>query len=148
MPKTAQGCAICTFTMPSGRRCGSVALRGHALCRHHFNRRRLLQDHVDVKLSRYRRELDAMDLPRLLNALLDKLDLIRAVIPSYPEAQLVLAVASNRLAVLLNSYFEDVPANSPSADPLALLGHEELEKFADSQAQAEALRVPSGTAHP
>ena len=87
-----------------------------------------------------------MDLPRLLNALLEKLDLIRAVIPSYPEAQLVLAVASNRLAVLLNSYFEDVPVNSPSADPLALLGHEELEKFADSQAQAAAWVQRTGRA--
>lgn len=143
MPKTSQGCAICSFTLPAGRRCGAVALRGHALCRHHFNRRRLLQDHLDVKLARYRRELDAMDLPRLLNALLDKLDLIRAVISSYPEAQLILALASNRLAVLLSNYFDDA---SPETDPFAMFSQEELEKFADGQAQSAAWMQARGRA--
>jgi hypothetical protein len=138
MPKT-QGCAICTFTLPSGRRCGAIALRGRAFCHHHDRSpRRIAQDTLNVKLSRYRRELDAMDLPRLLNALLEKLDLIRAIIPAYPEARLVLAVVSNRLAVVLSNYFENDPADSADADPLAALGLEELEKFADSQAQKEA----------
>jgi len=146
MPGTTAGCAICTFTFPAGRRCGAVALRGHALCRHHFNRRRLLQDHLDVKLARYRRELDAMDLPRLLNALLDKLDLIRAVISSYPEAQLILALTSNRLAVLLDNYSDGASANSPEADPLAMFSQEEIEKFADSQAQFAAWMQARGRA--
>ena len=131
------GCAIYTFTLPNGHRCNAIALRGHSLCRHHFNRRPL-QDHMEIKLARYRRELDAMDLPRLLNALLDKLDLIRAVIPAYPEAQLVLAVATNRLAIILSNYFDQPAEGSTDSDPLAVLGHEELEKFADAQAQAAA----------
>lgn len=145
MPKTSQGCAICTFTFPTGRRCGAVALRGHGLCRHHFSRR-LLQDHMDVKLARYRRELDAMDMPRLLNALLEKLDLIRALIPAYPEAQLILAVTSNRLAVLVSNYFDDASANSPDADPLAMFSQDEIEKFADSQAQSAAWMQARGRA--
>jgi hypothetical protein len=113
------------------------ALRGRAFCRHHVaSRARIIQDTLEVKLTRYRRELDSMDLPRLLNALLDKLDLLRAIIPAYPEAQLILAVASNRLAIVLSNYFQDDPADSPDADPLAILGREELERFADSQSQA------------
>ena len=135
MPKT-QGCAICTFTLPSGRRCGAVALRGRAFCYHHDRSpRRIAQDTLEVKLARYRRELDAMDLPRLLNTLLEKLDLIRAIIPAFPEAQLILAVASHRLAVILSNYLEDDLANSPEFDPLAILGQDELVKFADSQAR-------------
>ena len=134
-----QGCAICTFTLPSGRRCGAIALRGRAFCHHHDRSpRRIAQDTLNVRLSRYRRELDTMDLPRLLNALLEKLDLIRAIIPAYPEAQLILAVASNRLAVVLSNYFEDDLADSADIDPLALLGQKELERFADSQAQKAA----------
>ena len=129
------GCAICTFTLPNTRRCNAIALRGHSLCRHHFNRRPQ-QDQLEVRLARYRREIDSMDLPRLLNALLDKLDLIRAVIPAYPEAQLILAVATNRLAVILSNYFDEPAEGSPDSDPLAVLGHEELEKFADAQARA------------
>jgi hypothetical protein len=141
------GCAICTFTLPNERRCNAIALRGHSLCRHHINsRRRIRQDNLEVKLARYRRELDAMDLPRLLNALLEKLDLIRAVIPAYPEAQLILAVASLRLAVMLNNYFDDAAASSLNPDPSAILSPEELEKFADSQAQAAAWSQRTGRA--
>ncbi len=135
----AQGCAICTFTLPSGRRCNAVSLRGRSFCRHHERSpRRIAQDTLNVRLARYRRELDTMDLPRLLNALLEKLDLIRAIIPAYPEAQLILAVASNRLAVVLSNYFEDDLADSADIDPLTLLGQKELERFADSQAQKAA----------
>ena len=137
------GCAICTFTLPNGSRCAAVALRGHSLCRHHFNRRRPLQDQVEVKLARYRRELDAMDLPRLLNALLEKLDLIRAIIPAFPEAQLILGVASMRLADFLSNYFDGNPASSGDPDPSAIL--DELEKFADNQAQSAAWMQARGT---
>jgi hypothetical protein len=85
MPKTAQGCAICTFTLPAGRRCGAVALRGRAFCYHHDRSpRRIAQDTLDIKLARYRRELESMDLPRLLEALLEKLDLSR---PSFPATR-------------------------------------------------------------
>lgn len=128
------GCAICTFTLPNGRRCNAIALRGHSLCRHHFSRRRPLQDHIEAKLARYRRELDAMDLPRLVNALLDKLDLIRAIIPAYPEAQLILGVASMRLADFLSNYIGDGASPSADPDPSAIL--DELEKFADNQARS------------
>jgi hypothetical protein len=135
------GCAICTFTLPSGRRCNAIALRGRAFCHHHDrSKRRIAQDALDVRLARYRRELDVMDLPRLLNALLEKLDLIRAVIPSYPEVQLILNVASLRLAVILDNYFDNPAANSSDIDELALLGPEELERFADSQAQAGCIQ--------
>ena len=131
------GCAICTFTMPNGRRCGAVALRGRAFCHHHDRSpRRIAQDTLNVRLARYRRELDAMDLPRLLNALLEKLDLIHAIIPAYPEAQLILGLASCRLAELLSGYIDDgsaIPANPAPSDLL-----EELEKFADSRAQSAA----------
>ena len=144
MPET-RGCAICTFTFATGRRCKAVALRGHSVCRHHF-KRRPLQDRIDTRLSRYRRELDSMDLPRLLNALLDKLDLIHAIIPAYPEAQLALAVASNRLAVVLSNYFDDPAGNSADADPLSMLDDDELEKFADSQAQLAARQQLAGRA--
>ncbi|MBV8674128.1 MAG: hypothetical protein JOZ33_11885, partial [Acidobacteriaceae bacterium] len=127
------------------RRCNAIALRGHSLCRHHFNRRPQ-QDQLEVRLARYRRELDAMDLPRLLNALLDKLDLIRAVIPAYPEAQLILAVAANRLGIIMNNHFDDAPETSCHPDPLSLLSPDELEKFADSQAQAAAWIQRTGRA--
>jgi hypothetical protein len=138
MPKT-QGCAICAFTLPSGHRCGAVALRGRAFCYHHDRSpRRIAQDTLDVKLARYRRELDTMDLPRLLNALLEKLDRIHAIVPAYPEVQLIVTVASSRLAALLSDHFEDAPAASPKADPPAILGHEELERFANSQARNAA----------
>ncbi|MBV8631709.1 MAG: hypothetical protein JOZ83_12335 [Silvibacterium sp.] len=131
------GCAICTFTLPDGNRCNAIALRGHAFCRHH-NRspRRIAQDALDVRLARYRRELDAMDLPRFLNALIEKLDLISAVIPAYPEAQLILAMAAHRFALILSNYFDHASESGSEPDLLAILGHEELEKFADSQAQA------------
>jgi hypothetical protein len=98
------GCAICTFTLPSGRRCNAIALRGRAFCHHHDRSpRRIAQDALDAKLARYRRELDAMDLPRLLDTLLDKLDLISAILPAYPEARLLVGLASCRLATLRSS---------------------------------------------
>ena len=137
MSKSTQGCAICTFTMPTGRRCGAVALRGRAFCHHHDrSRRRIAQDALDVKLARYRRELDAMDLPRLLNTLLQKLDLIHAIIPAYPEAQLILGLASCRLAEFLSGYIDDGSAVPADPDPADIL--EELEKFADRRAQSAA----------
>ena len=141
------GCALCTFTLPNGKRCKAIALRGRAYCYHHDRSpRRIAQDTLQVKLSRYRRELDAMDLPRLLMALLEKLELIHAIIPGYPEAQLILAVVSNRLAFLLTNYF-DPPQEGPArSNPLAIIRPEELEKFADSQAQAAAWIQRSGRA--
>jgi hypothetical protein len=141
------GCAICTFTLSTGRRCGVPALRGRAFCRHHYRSpRRIAEDNLKVKLTRYRRELEAMDLPRLLQALLEKLDLIHAIIPAYPEAQLILAVASYRLAELLSNYFEQAPHSSTDADPLAILSGEELERFADNQAQCAAWMQARGRA--
>ena len=139
------GCAICTFTLPSGRRCNAIALRGRAFCYHHDRSpRRIAQDTANAKLARYRRELDAMDLPRLLNALLEKLDLIRAVIPTFPETQLILLVASSRLTDLLNRYFDGSPTPSADPDPSAIL--DELEKFADTQAQSAAWMQARGRA--
>jgi len=147
MPNAAQGCALCTFTLPLGRSCAAVALRGCAFCRHHVaGPRRILQDAVEAKLARYRRELDAMDLPRLLEALLEKLDLVRAAVASYPEAQLIVAVASHRLAVLLSNYFDDASAHSPDHDPVTILTDTELERFADNQAQPAAWVLPRGRA--
>ena len=137
MPRTAQGCAICTFTLPAGRRCGVPALRGRAFCRHHERSpRRIVQDNLEAKMARYRRELEAMDLPRLLDALLEKLDLIQAIIPAYAETRLVLGVASCRLAVLMSNYFEDAPAPSAEPDPTGIMSYEELEKFAASLIRA------------
>jgi len=133
MPKTTPGCAICTFILPARRRCGVPALRGRAFCRHHERSpRRIVQDNLEAKMARYRRELESMDLPRLLDALLEKLDLLRAIIPGYPETRLVLGVASCRLAVLMSNYFEDAPAPSVEPDPTGILSYEELEKFAAS----------------
>lgn len=131
------GCAICTYTLPTGHRCAAVALRGRAFCRHHVaSRRRILQDTVEVKLARYRRELDAMDLPRLLEAVLEKLDLISTIIPGYPEATLIVGLATQRLATLLSNYFAEEPSpEAPGHDPAILLTDEELEKFADNRAQ-------------
>ncbi len=138
MPKTAQGCAICTFTLTTGRRCAAIALRGHAFCYHHDRSpRRIAQDTLDVKLARYRRELQSTDLPRLLEALLEKLDLLPAVLPGYPEARLILGVASCRLAVLLSNYFAEAPAPSSESDPYRILTQEELEAFADSLIRAQ-----------
>jgi len=137
------GCAICTFTLPSGRRCGAVALRGRAFCYHHDRSpRRIAQDTLDVKLARYRRELEGMDLPRLLEALLEKLDLIQAILPGYPEARLILGVASCRLAVLMSNYFEGPQAPPAESDPYRILTQEELETFADSliRSQTESSR--------
>ncbi len=146
------GCAICTFTMPSGRRCGAVALRGRAFCYHHDRSpRRIAQDTLSVKLARYRRELDAMDLPRLLEALLEKLDLLRAAIASYPEAQLVVAVASHRLAIVLSNYFEDEPLSAQSAPRSRSSRHthatldEGWERLCADNAEAQTVRrVPRG----
>jgi hypothetical protein len=145
------GCAICTFTLPNGRLCNAVALRGHALCRHHSNARRprprrLWEDQLQNRLSRYRCELDAMDLPRLLDALVDKLDLIRTAIPAYPEAQLILTVANNRLLALLDSCFAEEAAGSP--DPLSIFSREELERYADRQAASAVPVLAQRQANP
>src|SRR5271156_4192199 len=137
------GCAICTFTLPTGRRCAAIALRGRAFCYHHDRSpRRIAQDTLNVKLARYRRELGGMDLPRLLEALLEKLDLLHAVIPGYPEARLILGVASCRPAVLMSNYFEGAQAPPAEPDPSRLLTYEELELFADTliQSQTESSR--------
>ena len=82
-------------TLPAGRRCGAVALCGRAFCYHHDRSpRRIAQDTLNVKLARYRRELESMDLPRLLEALLEKLDLISTIIPGYPEATLIMGLTA------------------------------------------------------
>lgn len=134
MPDTAQGCAICTFTLPTGRRCASIALRGRSFCRHHVaSRPRIAQDSLEAKMARYRRELDSMDMPRLLEALLEKLDLLRAIVPGYAETRLILGVASCRLAALMSNYFESAPAASVESDPSAILTYEELERFTDNR---------------
>lgn len=132
------GCAICTYTLPAGRRCGAVALRGRAFCYHHDRSpRRILQDTLDVKLTRYRRELDTMDLPRLLEALLEKLDLISTIIPGYPEARLILGLASCRLAGILSNYIEDTPAPSAEPDPRRIFTADELDLFAETLIRAK-----------
>ena len=138
------GCAICTFTLPSGRRCGVPALRGRAFCRHHDRSpRRIVQDNLAAKMARYRRELEAMDLPRLFDALLEKLDLIQAIIPAYPEAQLILLVATSaspcscRTTLRMSRPIARAPIRR-------ILSHEELEKFAiqsHSQDEREGRRV-------
>ena len=136
MPATRQGCVICTFTLPSGRRCSGPALRGHSFCRHHVScRRRILQDNIDVRLARYRRELDAMDLPRLFHALLEKLDRISAIIPAYPEAWLIVALASDRVGRMLSQVFDGSLSPHSATPDLALLTEEEMDKYVSNRLQ-------------
>ena len=105
--------SLCTRKLPTGRTCTQPALRGELLCRFHNDARsRHLAEH-DARMFDLGDDLDAMALPQLLETLLDKLDNIRSVVRTYPEAKLALIVAVNRLAELTSEGFQITRMKSP-----------------------------------
>ncbi|MFZ0662827.1 MAG: hypothetical protein WAM66_09055 [Acidobacteriaceae bacterium] len=88
--------------MPTGKLCRGVALRNERYCRNHIRNYRLAErerQHDDA-MSRLSAQLDAMDIPQLLQTLQLKLDRVTSIVRAYPEARLTLTIVINRLQAL------------------------------------------------
>lgn len=100
---------LCTHLMPTGKLCRGIALRNQRYCRNHIRNYRLveLERQHDDAMFRLRAQLDAMDIPQLLQTLQLKLDRITSIVRAYPEARLTLTTVINRLQAL----------NDPACNP-------------------------------
>jgi len=120
--------SLCTRKLPTGRACTQPALRGERFCRFHNDARsRHLAEH-DARMFDLGDDLDAMDLPQLLETLLDKLGNIRSVVCTYPEAKLALIVAVGRLAELTSEGFQITRVPSPKKSPIESMTQPQLQQ--------------------
>ena len=90
---------LCAFDLPSGKPCRQVTLKGEQVCRHHVrNFRRIDGDNLhDEAMERLAAKLSALPLPELLRRINRRLDRVQTVVRLYPDVQLALRIASDRL---------------------------------------------------
>jgi hypothetical protein len=90
---------LCTLVMPSGKRCGSPALRGKPFCYHHVRKHRdYTRDLMLVlRFDRLGDQLDAMDTPQLLNFLHQKLATLTKTFRRFPEVGFTLVYTLDRI---------------------------------------------------
>lgn len=87
--------ALCDYILPGHHRCGQPRLRGERHCRFHIRNHAAAE--FEERMYHLNNQLEALDLPQLLETLRRKLDGIHCALRVYPEAQLTLAVAIDRL---------------------------------------------------
>lgn len=90
----------CALILPAtGRRCGSVALRGQQFCRHHAENHLPLtgERHLCQRLDRLTQNMDNMDMPLLLNFLREKLVALQKTLRRFPEVAHTLTYTLDRL---------------------------------------------------
>lgn len=106
----------CAFILPAtGKRCGSVALRGDQFCNHHaenhlpFTCERDLRERLDTLTEK----MDDMATPLLLDFLRQKLLPLQKTLRRFPEVAHTLTYTLDRLD----------PANSPKSKTSGLIRH-------------------------
>lgn len=90
----------CALILPAtGRRCGSVALRGQQFCRHHVENHLPLtgERHLCQRLDRLTQKMDDMDIPLLLDFLREKLVILQKTVRRFPEVAHTLTYTLDRL---------------------------------------------------
>jgi hypothetical protein len=105
---------LCTRIMPSGKRCGSPALRGKRFCYHHSGKHReFSREHLLCRrFERLRSRLDSMDTAELLLTLHSQLAGLCKTINRFPETAYTLSFALDRLEAItalesaLNTYIQ------------------------------------------
>jgi hypothetical protein len=90
---------LCALVFPSGKRCGSIALRNQSYCYHHagnhqaYSRDRFLCE----RLGRVREKLDAMPASSLLNFLHQQLCTLPKTMHRFPEVDFTLTYTLDRI---------------------------------------------------
>lgn len=90
----------CALIMPAtGKRCGSIALRGQQFCRHHAENHLPFTGERDLceRLSRLSEQMNVMDIPQLLDFLRKKLVTMQKTLRRYPEVAHSLTYTLDRL---------------------------------------------------
>ena len=89
----------CTLIRPSGKPCGSLALRGKPFCYHHNgNHRSLTRERLLCqRLGRLREKLEAMGTASLVNFLYWKLSTLQKTLIRFPEVAYTLTYTLDRL---------------------------------------------------
>jgi hypothetical protein len=116
---------LCQYDLPSGKRCGQIALQGEPLCRHH--RRLLYHDHEaasrrEERLADLATHLESETLIGMLNILRKNLSGIHRVVRYYPEANTALQAVIERIRQI----------NSSHAHIQTLTSPDQVEELADS----------------
>lgn len=111
--------ALCTQLLPSGKLCRGIALRGQHYCRSHIRNYRLLERERQHEGAMFRlsAQLEAMDIPQLLQTLQLKLDHITSIVRAYPEARLALNIAIARLNEVNGPESNNDPQLTPDQIP-------------------------------
>ena len=96
---TSKSVPLCTRVLPSGKTCGSPALRKEKLCRHHIGRHRITDRERFIRkmTERLIPELEAMTTPQLLHAFYEKLGRLQHTLKKYPDVHCALAVVMVRV---------------------------------------------------
>ena len=91
--------ALCTLIMPSGKRCGGMALRNQRFCWAHIRTHRALEREriLGSILDRLGDKIAAMDTGELLNFLHQKLGRLQKTLRRYPEVGYTLTVTLDRI---------------------------------------------------
>lgn len=121
----AKHAALCTFSMPSGDSCRSVALSGHRFCYHHARRSpNSYRDRAIIRrLDHLGDQLSAMDTAQLLGALHRQLCTLPKTLSRFPEVAFTLTCTLNRLAEITASTKPDCSSTAkPPASSLPING--------------------------
>jgi|HubBroStandDraft_1064217.scaffolds.fasta_scaffold269105_1 hypothetical protein len=90
--------ALCAYALSNGRTCRQPRLRNDSHCRFHIRNNRVAEH--DARIYQLNDELEAMDMPQLLETLLQRLENIYCELRCYPEAKFTLIVAIDRLKAI------------------------------------------------
>ena len=111
---------LCAFDLPSGKPCRQVTLKGEQVCRHHARNFRHIENKFlhDQAMERLAAKLSAVALPELLRRINRRLDRIQTVVRLYPDVQLALRIASDRLQRRIDAElaFETFARQNPMPD--------------------------------
>jgi hypothetical protein len=90
---------LCTRILPSGKTCGSPALRKEKLCRHHIGRHRITERerYIRKMTERLIPELQAMSITQLLFYFCEKMERLQHTLKKYPDVHCALAVTMGRV---------------------------------------------------
>jgi len=90
---------LCTLIMPTGKLCGSPAVRNQKFCYNHIrNHRAYERGHVHTRmLERLGSQIDAMETPELLDFLHQKLARLRKTLNRFPDVHYTLMASLDRI---------------------------------------------------
>lgn len=91
--------ALCTLIMPSGKRCGGMALRNQRFCWAHIRTHRISErERILAKMmDRLGDKIEEMDTPELLYFLHRKLERLQTTFSRFPDVRYTLVAALDRV---------------------------------------------------